>query len=78
MPDMYKNHFENGLNSYHNLARISHKKSAAKPGSTVSTSLQSQKHSRHTDSMPASAFVFVPCIHSTPQLFATILVRNAG
>jgi len=66
------------------LTRISHQKSAVKPGSTVSPSLQSQKHSRHTNSMPASAFGTVPRgvwrlpIHSTFRLFATIPVRNVG
>jgi len=44
----------------------------------MSTSLHRQKHSQHTDSMFASAFANVPCIHSTSQLFATIPVRNAG
>jgi len=60
------------------LARISHRKSAVKSASTMSTSLHRQKHSQHTDSMSASAFTDVPRIHGTSQLFATIPVRNAG
>jgi len=60
------------------LARISHRKSAVKLASTMSTSLHWQKHSQHTDSMSASAFANVPRIHGTSQLFATIPVRNAG
>lgn len=44
----------------------------------MSTSLQHQKHSRHTYRLPAGSFGAVSRIHCTSRLFASIPVKYTG